>query len=113
MKTKEEIIKFLKEPKPESFNEISEELLRHLVILKKEQKLNEVKKDVKYNISEIEFYYYGEGHQDRHTYIRNTNAGSWFFHGSGVDLAFQTIEDKEKGTLTSFGGILIRSIIKS
>jgi hypothetical protein len=116
MKTKEEmkkeVIQFLKEPKPERFGDFAKELLHHFVIKKQEQKLNEDIKVVSYNLAEIEFYYYGKGHEDRHTYIRMTNAGSWFFHGSGVDLAFQTIEDKEKSTLTSFGGILIRSIIR-
>lgn len=112
MKTKEEIIEFLKKPEVESFGEIAEELLHHLVIKKREQKLDEDIKEVTYNLAEIEFYYYGEGHEDRHTYIRMANAGTWFFHGSGMDLAFQTIEDKEKETLTSFGGILIRSIIR-
>lgn len=114
MKTKEDIIKFLKEPKIEDFRVIAEELLHHFVIKKQEQKLNEDIKEVSYNLAEIEFYYYGKGHEDRHTYIRLANAGSWFFHGSGVDLAFQTIiEDKEKATLISFGGILIRSIIRT
>lgn len=112
MMTKEKIIEFLKTPKVERFGEIAEELLHHLVIKKQEQKLNEDIKEVTYNLAEIEFYYFGERHEDRHTYIRMANAGSWFFHGSGVDLAFQTIEDKERKTLTSYGGILIRSIIR-
>lgn len=111
MQRREDIIQFLKEPKPERFGDFAKELLHHFVIKKQEQKLNEDIKVVSYNLAEIEFYFYGKGHEDRHTYIRMTNAGSWFFHGSGVDLAFQTIEEKE--TLTSFGGILIRSIIKT
>ena len=113
MMTKDKIIDFLKTPQVERFEEIAEELLHHLVIKKLEQKLDEDIKEVTYNLAEIEFYYYGEGHEDRHTYIRMANAGTWFFHGSGVDLAFQTKEDKEKKTLTSFGGILIRSIIRN
>jgi hypothetical protein len=60
-----------------------------------------------YDFVEIEFYYYSEGHQDVITYARTANAGDWFFHNSGVDIAFKSVNDKE-----CYGGILIRGIKK-
>lgn len=67
------------------------------------------KKDVYYQIAEIEFYYYGPNHPDIITYPRTCSEKQWFFHQSGVDL---TITSNVKGDQPSFGGILIRSIIK-
>lgn len=67
------------------------------------------KKDVHYQIAEIEFYYFGPNHPDIITYPRSCSEKQWFFHQSGVDL---TITSNEKGNQPSFGGILIRSIIK-
>lgn len=68
-----------------------------------------VKGDFYYQIAEIEFYYYSPQHPDIITYPRNCSEGLWFFHSSGVDL---TIQSSESGMNPSFGGILIRSIIK-
>ena len=56
-----------------------------------------------YEILEIEFYLFTPNHQDIITYPRNTKAGHWFFHQSGVDLTFESDEG-------NFGGILIRGI---
>ena len=67
------------------------------------------KKDAFYQIAEIEFYFYSPQHRDIITYPRQCSEKLWFFHLSGVDL---TIESLEKGLNPSFGGILIRSIIK-
>ena len=36
------------------------------------------------------------------------NSVEWFFHGSGVDIAFETVRDGDE--LMRFGGVLIRGI---
>ena len=74
-----------------------------------------------YWITDLEFYLYADSHRDIITYPRKCEAGCWFFHDSGVDLAFKsTIEFARhpknksfKPTLTQdsvFGGILLRGI---
>ena len=68
-----------------------------------------VKGDYYYQIGEIEFYYYSPNHKDIITYPRQCSQGLWFFHPSGVDI---TIQSSVSGMNPSFGGILIRSIIK-
>ena len=64
----------------------------------------------RYTFAEIEFYYrngiFKDG-QYKDTYPRTKHAGNLFWHLSGIDICFET--DKEKG---SYGGILIRSIVK-
>lgn len=59
----------------------------------------------KYEIIEVEFYFFAPNHPDVITYPRNCKAGQWFFHQSGVDLTFET-------TNNQFGGILIRGLRK-
>jgi len=66
-----------------------------------------------YFLNEIEFSYYDPLYDDlrignsktRITYERNAPAGWWFIHDYGVDLTFNSDEEKGFG-----GGILIRSI---
>lgn len=84
----------------------------------------EIKKGEKqYAIVEIEFYLYNKYHKDYITYPREVKeAGKWFFHQSGVDLSFNSVDvdikenpETNKVTYTlkqnpSFGGILIRGI---
>lgn len=65
--------------------------------------------DAFYQIAEIEFYFYSLNHRDIITYPRRCPEKLWFFHQSGVDL---TIQSCDEGLNPSFGGILIRSIIK-
>lgn len=67
-------------------------------------------KERKYYINELEFYYYGENHDDLRvngkstvTYARNAKAGCWYIHDYGVDLTFKS--DNKAG-----GGILIRTV---
>lgn len=84
----------------EKLKECAEELMGRYCIKKK---------DAYYQIAEIEFYYYGPKHPDIITYPRTCSEKQWFFHQSGVDL---TITSDKKGDQPSFGGILIRSIIK-
>ena len=62
-----------------------------------------VKGNFRYDLLEIEFYYYNSNHPDTTTYKRITNAGRWFTHLSGVDIAFESDEQ-------AYGGILIRSL---
>jgi predicted ferric reductase len=66
----------------------------------------------KYQIVELEFYYYSKKHdhkhEDKQTYRHDkqkTN-GEWFFHYSGIDITIGNIDSNAQG------GILIRSIGK-
>ena len=89
------------------------------MLLKKYQ----IKKgDIYYDILEIEFYFYSKNHPDIITYPRTAPAGYWYFHSSGVDIAFESESGFVEGPKSkcpepnyakdseSFGGILIRSI---
>lgn len=59
-----------------------------------------------YRPIEIEFYVYKHGeHEDRHVYPRIKKAKDIFFHYSGMDICFNTSENKD-----CFGGILIRAL---
>ena len=75
------------------FKGIAKNLLNNFVI-RKGKKL--------YHMVEIEFYY-NLTDTAHITYKRMTEAGEWFNHDYGVDLAFKSNEK-------SYGGILIRSI---
>lgn len=59
-----------------------------------------------YRITEIEFYYKGETHDDSyiHSHKLQQQKGKWYFHGSGIDVTF--------GDGNTYGGILIRAIYK-
>lgn len=90
------------------FAKLAEELFKFYVIQKG---------DIQYWLTDIEFYLYHDQRRDIITYPRNCMAGEWFFHPSGVDIAFESTVKKEgkKATLTKdafFGGILIRGIKK-
>lgn len=94
----------------EAFESIAQDILTSYVIQKG---------DVKYRLTDIEFYLYHDGHQDIITYPRISPAGSWFFHASGVDITFESDvffpKHSKKPRLTTnafFGGILIRGIEK-
>ena len=45
---------------------------------------------------------------DEKTYSRDCKCGEWFFHSSGVDIAFETVRDGDE--LIRFGGVLIRGL---
>ena len=94
----------------EAFYSIAQDLLTSYVIRKG---------DVKYRLTDIEFYLYHDRHKDIITYPRITPAGSWYFHSSGVDITFESdvffSKHSKKPRLTTnafFGGILIRGIEK-
>lgn len=78
----------------EYFREVADLLMSKYIISKR---------DVKYEIIEIEFYLYNKNHKDIITYPRKLDAGEWFFHQSGVDLTFNS-------NANQFGGILIRGL---
>ena len=62
--------------------------------------------DKKYNLIEIEFYFYDkENHPDPYIYCneKQKECGKFYFHGSGMDITF--------GNGICYGGILIRSIM--
>jgi hypothetical protein len=94
---------------------IAEKLLRDYCI----QKGN-----LRYDILEIEFYYFDKNHPDIITYPRDAESGDWFLHLSGVDLCFKSsivrcfnedcIEPNNNGKIdpqkSYFGGVLIRAI---
>ena len=85
----------------ESFVRIAEELMNeHLIKVKNEL----------YRIVECEFYFSNKqyNHDDPYTHGHNEQIknGSWYFHGSGIDI---TIGNKDND---SRGGILIRGLAK-
>ena len=93
----------------ERFGQIADALLTKFAIKKGKQL---------FYITDIEFYYYTDAHKDFITYPRNCKAGEWFFHVSGVDIAFESHVDFDKKKYkpilnheSEFGGILIRSIV--
>ena len=67
-------------------------------------------REVEYIIVDMEFYLYNSETDDWPTYNRDCVAGQWFFHRSGVDIAFQTLRDGNE--LIQFGGLLIRGLQK-
>ena len=105
------------------FREIAQALFQNYHVEKK-VKINEKEENIRYDFLEIEFYYFSKDHQDFTTYPRETEAGNWFFHASGVDIAFKSektdcaipkskTRNRKMITSGSFGGILIRSLLKT
>lgn len=98
------------------FAEIAKELMCNYIIQKGKEE---------YRIVEIEFYLFTSNHRDVVTYPRDTDAGLWFFHPSGVDITFKSLNVKFADNTTRdaikqgsdgntvFGGILIRGIKRS
>ncbi len=73
----------------------------------------------KFNIHEIEFYFFNRNHLDTSVHHHNMKAGHWRVHYSGLDITFNgctylndTCKNKKcvDCKLSSYGGILIRSI---
>ena len=65
---------------------------------------------VLYHLAEIEFYYKNANVNTdtfTRTYRRDCKAGQLFWHYSGVDICFSTLDNQQ-----SYGGILIRSMLK-
>ena len=91
----------------ENFPEVARKLMNHYCVLKKDSRYDS---DLIFRFAEIEFYLYDASEQnvDVKTYSRDCKCGEWFFHGSGVDIAFDTVRDGDE--LIRFGGILIRGV---
>jgi len=79
------------------FKEIAEMLFQNFHIEKGE---------VRYDFLEIEYYSSLIDKNENITYKRICEAGNWFPHYSGVDIAFKSDEKQ-------YGGILIRSLLKT
>lgn len=91
----------------EDFPEVARKLMNHYCVLKKDSRYDS---DLIFRFVEIEFYLYDASEQnvDEKTYSRDCKCGEWFFHSSGVDIAFDTVRDGDE--LIRFGGILIRGV---
>ena len=91
----------------EAFQEVARKLMNHYCVLKKDSRYDS---DLIFRFVEIEFYLYDASEQnvDEKTYSRDCKCGEWFFHSSGVDIAFDTVRDGDE--LIRFGGILIRGV---
>lgn len=90
------------------FSAIAKALLQDCVIVKG---MGTDRKE--YRIREIEFYLMRKDYQDYVTYPRSCNACDWFFHQSGVDIAFKsdyTSKDNKVFTGNCCGGVLLRTI---
>lgn len=92
------------------FKELADKLFNNFYISKETDR---------YDFLEIEFYYYCDKHKDLNisseeestknktvVYPRTTHAGDLFIHLSGIDIAFESNE-------SNYGGILIRSLLKT
>ena len=91
----------------EDFPDVARKLMNHYCVLKKDSRYDG---DLIFRFAEIEFYLYDASEQkvDDKTYSRDCKCGEWFFHSSGVDIAFDTVRDGDE--LIRFGGILIRGV---
>ena len=81
-------------------NNIENEFVRlaDLILLEKNLKIN----NYLFWLTEIEFYYYCEVHQDAFTHQHNESAKKWRFHNQGFDITL-------RGD-SGYGGILIRGV---
>ena len=97
----------LSDVRRENFQIIADELMNHYCVLKCDSRYNS---DFIFRFAEIEFYLYDAAEQDLdvRTYSRDCLCGEWFFHNSGVDIAFETVRDGNE--LIRFGGILVRGV---
>ena len=105
--TTESLFTAMKNPSHKDLDDIAVNLIRNFCIIKNEADGFGVRQ-VRYNIVELEIYFYNNENDDWPTYNRDCVAGQWFFHRSGVDIAFQTQHDDK--VLTQFGGVLIRGL---
>ena len=82
-----------------SFDRIAKKLLLYHVI--------SINKEV-YTITELEFYYHSQGHEDPyvHQHAHQLSIAKWYFHGSGLDITIGNGKD-------IYGGILIRGVKNS
>ncbi len=109
IKTIDHLLEALRNPKQSDFDKLAISIMRYFCI-KKQEADSFGRHRVRYRIVELEFYLYNKETDDFPTYNRDCVAGQWFFHKSGVDIAFQTL--REGTELIQFGGILIRGLEK-
>ena len=97
----------LSDIKRANFSDKAYELMNHYCVLKHDSRFDS---DVIFRFAEVEFYLYDAAEQvvDVKTYSRDCRCGEWFFHSSGVDIAFETVREGDE--LVRFGGILIRGV---
>lgn len=102
-----DLLKLLENPSVDRYDYIATQLMTEFGIIKTDSLFDN---KVVYKFKEIEFYLYDKYNHDidDRTYDRNTKRGEWFFHNSGVDIAFDS--EKEGNEFVKFGGILIRGI---
>ena len=105
--TTEELYAAMRNPAQKELENIAINLIRNFCIIKNEADSYGVRQ-VRYNIVELEVYFYNKENDDWPTYNRDCVAGQWHFHRSGVDIAFQTLHEGTE--LTQFGGVLIRGL---
>lgn len=100
-------IPFLDKPERKRFGEMADILMNGYCIRKTDSRTGEC---ILFRFAETEFYLYdsAEPDMDTRTYCRDCRCAEWFFHYSGVDLAFVT--ERQGNELTRFGGILIRGV---
>ncbi len=98
---------FLKAPSEGRFDEIAERLMNSYCALKR---CSGSGAERLYRFAEIEFYLYDarQPQRDVIAYPRACPRVEWFFHYSGVDIAFAT--EQAEGELLRFGGILVRGV---
>ena len=85
-------LKFLENIERSQFGKAAKELMQHHCIIKRDSRDGH---EVLYSFAEIEFYLYEAGYPelDVDTYDRDCAEVEWFFHKSGVDIAFSTTSE--------------------
>ncbi|MCD7720999.1 MAG: hypothetical protein LUI09_02090 [Prevotellaceae bacterium] len=98
---------FLEQPSEGRFDEIAQRLMNGYCALKR---CSGSGAERLYRFAEIEFYLYDarQPRRDVIAYPRACPRVEWFFHYSGVDIAFAT--EQAGGELLRFGGILVRGV---
>lgn len=81
------------------FKDIAENLFKHYVIRKGNEK---------FRFLEVEFYYHSYSHPDDFVYNRRCDKeGDFLIHSSGVDICFKNEEQNN-----TYGGILLRHLLR-
>lgn len=102
MTLNEQFHKFSEDNSKPDFNQMAQYVFEHCYL---------VANDTKYFLTEIEFYYHANGHEDEFCKKKKEQLKSdtLFFHYSGVDITFGCEKEKEKDK-KEYGGILVRGI---
>ena len=94
---------------PQAFSPLAGDLFQNYILQAGEKT---------YWLTEIEFYYFADGHEDpfckrqwvqpRETKLPEVPSDQFFFHYTGVDISFDN--DAPAGPKHTYGGILIRGL---